>query len=118
MKTVPERGYFTNPSKSIFILDTLGQEEAARLEFPAEGLVLNLVSGSRYWAWAHGVIVLGKISRRHLQSAYAGLDMLLQLECQYLQMTVPRVGTLMCPIEEGPKREILPSAIWGGGYQR
>ena len=64
-----------------------------------EGLVLNFVVGSRYlgaylgpqeeldaWvkpqveAWAHGVRVLGKISLRHPQSAYAGLGILLQLE--------------------------------------
>ena len=41
-----------------------------------------------------------KIARRHPQSDYAGLGMLLQSEWQYLQMTVPEVGTLMCPIEE------------------
>ena len=51
-------------------------------------------------AWAHRVRVLGKISQRHPQSAYAGLGMLLQLKRQYLQRNVPRVGTLMVPIEE------------------
>ena len=59
-----------------------------------EGLDLNFVSGSRYlgeylgprdqvevWvkpqleSWAHGVVVLGKIARRHPQSAYAGSGM-------------------------------------------
>ena len=59
-----------------------------------EGLNLNFVSGSQYlgaylgpqaeleaWvkpqveAWDHGVKVLAKISRRHPQSAYAGLGM-------------------------------------------
>ena len=66
----------------------------ARREFAPEGLDLNFVSGSRYleaymgpegelaaWvkpqveAWAQGVRVLGKIYRRHPQSAYAGLGM-------------------------------------------
>ena len=70
-------------------------------DFLAEGLTLNFVSGSRYlgaylglqaeleaWvkpqveAWAHGVKVLVKIFRRHPQSAYAGLGMLLQSEWQ------------------------------------
>ena len=82
-------------------------------------LALNFVSGSRYlgaylgpqeeleaWvklqveAWAHGVRILGKISRRHPQSANAGLVMLLQLEWQYLKSTFPGVGTIMGPIEE------------------
>ena len=31
-------GYLPKPAKSLFILDTLGQEEAARREFAAEGL--------------------------------------------------------------------------------
>ena len=79
------------------------QEEAAKKEFSLEGLTLNFVSGSRYLgaylgpqdqldasvkpqveAWAHGIKVLGKISLRHPQSAYAGLGVSLQLEWQYL----------------------------------
>ena len=84
----PEWGYSPEPAKYLFILDTLGQEEAAKQEFAKEGLTLNFVSGSRYlgaylgpqaelevWvkpqvdAWAHGVRVLAKISRLHPQSA-------------------------------------------------
>ena len=71
----------------------------SRLEFAVEGLDLKFVSGSRQlgvylgpqeelaaWVkpqveeWAHGVRVLGKISRRHPQSAYSGLGISLQLE--------------------------------------
>ena len=114
------------------ISDTPGQEEAEKREFAVEGLTLNFVSGSRYlgaylgprdqlegWvqpqveAWSHGVIVLGKIARRHPQSAYAGLGMSLQSEWQYLQRTVPGVGTLMGPIEEA-LREKLSSPLFGG----
>ena len=77
---------------------------------------MNFVSGSWYlgaylrpqeeleaWikpqmvSWAH---VLAKISQWHPHSAYTGLGMLLEIEWQYLQMTVPGVGTLMGPIEE------------------
>ena len=119
MKRGPERGYFPETAKSLFILDTPGKEEAAIREFAVEGLVLNFISGSRYlgaylglqeeleaWvkpqveAWAHGVRVLGKIARRRPQSAYASLGMLLQLKWQYLQRTVPGVGPMMGPIEE------------------
>ena len=48
MRRRPDRGYFPEPAKSIFILDTPGQEAAAKREFAAEGLTLNFVSGSRY----------------------------------------------------------------------
>ena len=98
----------------------------------AEGLTLNFVSGSRYlgaylgpqaeleaWvkpqmeAWANRVKVLAKISQRHPQSAYAGLGMFLLSEWQYLQRTVPGVGTLMGHIEEA-LREKFPPSLFGG----
>ena len=81
MKRRPDRGYFPETAKSLFISDTPGQEAAAKMEFEKEGLDLNFVSGSRYlgaylgphaeleeWvkpqveARAHGVKVLAKIS--------------------------------------------------------
>ena len=102
------------------------------MEFAAEGLIINLVIGSRYLgaylglqeefkvqvkpqvkAWAHGVINLGKISQRHHQLAYARLGILLQLEWQYLQRNVPRVGTLMGPIEEALREKLFPT-LFGG----
>ena len=92
-----------------------------------EGLVLNFVSVSRYlgsylgpqvqlevWvkpqveAWSHGVRVLDKISRQQPQSAYSCLVMLLQSEWQYLQSTVPGVGTLMGTIEEAIGEKFPP----------
>ena len=59
-------------------------------------------------AWAHVVRVLAKIARQHPQSAYAGLGILLKLECQYLQRTIPGVGTLIGPIEEALKGNFFP----------
>ena len=101
-------------------------------EFEAEVLALNFFSGSRYmgaylgpqeelatWvkpqveAWSHGVKVLGKTSRQHPQSAYDGLGMSLQLKWQYLQKTVPGVGTLMGSIEEDLRKTIF-SALFRG----
>ena len=77
-----DRGYFFEPDKSLFILDTPRKEEATRQEFATEGLELNLFSGSSYLGaylvpqedlvaqfkpqvetWAHGVRVLGKITQ-------------------------------------------------------
>ena len=75
----PYWGYFPEPVKSLFILDTPVQEVVAGIEFEAEELALNFVSGSRYlgaylvpqeelaeWvkpqaeAWTHCVSVFGK----------------------------------------------------------
>ena len=44
----PDRGYFHDPSKSLFILDTPEQEEAVSQEFVVEQIELNFLSGSRY----------------------------------------------------------------------
>ena len=132
MKRGLDRGYLPELAKSLFISDTPGQEAAAKREVLAEGLTLNFVRGSRYlgaylglhaeleaWvklqvkAWAHGMKVLAKIARRHPQSDYAGLGMWLQSEWQYLQRTVPGVGTLMGPIEEALRENCFPS-LFGG----
>ena len=47
MERGPDRGYFLETAKSLFILDTPGQEEAAKRGFSKEELCLNFVSGSR-----------------------------------------------------------------------
>ena len=134
MKRGPDQVYFPELAKSLFILDTPGQETAAKREFLLEGLTLNFVSGSRYlgaylglqaqleaWVkpqvevWSHRVKVLAKIARRHPQSAYAGLGITLQSEWQYLQRTVPRSWHSDGSHRGGPKRENFPLAIRGGG---
>ena len=108
MERGPEQGCFYKPAMSLFISDKPGQEEASRRECAVEGLVLNFVTVIRYlgaypgkqeelvlWvkpqveSWEHGVRVLVEINQRHPQPAYAGLGMLLQLEWQHLQRTVP-----------------------------
>ena len=48
VKRGADRGYFPNPVKSLFILDTQGQEDTEKIEFSVEVLTLNFVSGSRY----------------------------------------------------------------------
>ena len=132
MKRWSNQRYFPKPAKSLFILDTLGQEEAARREFSVEGLTLNFFSGRWYlggylglqedleaWvisqveAWAHRVRVLGQIARRHPHLDYSGLGMTLQLEWHYLQRTVPGVGTLMGPIEEAIREKLFPTLFRG-----
>ena len=96
--------------------------------------MLNFVSGSRHLgaylclkeelvAWvkpqvesrAHGVIVLGKISRQYPQLDNAGLGISLQTKWQYMQSTVPIVCTLMGTIEEVLIEELFPALFGRGG---
>ena len=64
-------------------------------------------------AWAHGVRVLGKISLRHPQSDYSGLEILLQIEWQYLQSTVHGVDNMMGPIDEPLREKFFPALFRG-----
>ena len=64
-------------------------------------------------AWAHRVRFLDKIAQRHPQSDYSGLGVSLKLEWQYLQRTVPVVGTLIGPIEEALRYKLFPALFRG-----
>ena len=55
MKRGPDGGYFPEPDKPLFISDTPGQEEAARREFVAEGIILNFISVSIYLGYYLGL---------------------------------------------------------------
>ena len=48
MKRGPDRGYFPDLAKYLFISNTLEQEDAVKSEFVLEGITLNFVRGSRY----------------------------------------------------------------------
>ena len=132
MERGPDRGYFPNPAKSLFVSETPRQEEATRGKFAEEGIELNFVSRSCYiWAyigpqeeleawvkpkleaWVHRFRVLVKMARRHPQLAYAGLGMSLQLQWQYLQRTVPGVGNMMGPNEEALREKFFLRYPWG-----
>ena len=68
---------------------------------------------SQVEAWSHRVRVLGKISKRQPQSAYAVLGMPLHFYWNYLQKNVPRVDTLMGPIEEALREKFFPALLRG-----
>ena len=93
------RGYFPEPSKSLFICDSTDKEKTVKKEFEAEGLRANVVPGSLYlgacvrpaedrdaWVrlqvekWEEDVRYLEKYAKQHPQTVYAGLGMLLQLD--------------------------------------
>ena len=64
-------------------------------------------------AWAYRLRILAKIAKQYPQSAYAVLGVSLQIEWQYLQRTVPGVGTIMSPIEDVLREDFFP-ALFGG----
>ena len=98
-----EQGYFPDPTKSLFIAINVEDKEAAIREFDWEVLNPNYLDGSQYlggylgpraeleeWvspkveACDHGVCTLAKIANWYPQLVYSGLEVLLQLEWQYL----------------------------------
>ena len=121
----PDQGYLPEPDKYIFIPDKPDEKEATKSN-------LNYVDGRRYlWAflgpndeiyewvrpkaeaWSQGVRTLAKTVNRYPQSAYAILGMLLQIKWKYLQRNVPGIGSLMGPIEDSIRYDLLP-ALFGG----
>ena len=128
----PEQGYFYELSKPLFIAENPKEKEVMRQEFEQAGLNLTYVDDSKYlgaylgtmeeieaWvrpkveAWAHRVHKLAKIAKCYLQLAYASLDMSLQLDCQYLQSSIPGVGTIMGSIEDALRKAFFPELVVG-----
>ena len=68
-------------------------------------------------AWAHRFRTLAKIAKWYPQLSYAGLEMPIQIEWQYLQRTVPRVDTLMGPIEDALREAFFSALFCTGGDQ-
>ena len=64
-------------------------------------------------AWSQGVHTQARISKRYTQSAYADLGMSLELKWQYLQRTVPGVGTMIGPIEDALREDLFPTFFGG-----
>jgi hypothetical protein len=123
----PERGYFPEPAKSIFICSPDDREAAAT---GLEAFNFKYHDGHRYvggflgtdealsqWLapkiqqWVKGVESLAKVARRYPQTAYAGLAMSLQQEWQYLQRVIPDCGEAFEPIEEAIRMVFLPALL-------
>ena len=127
----PEQGYLPDPDKSLFTADNREVEEAVMRKFDQSGLNFKYVGEKQYlaaylgpreeieeWmrpkveAWSHGVRTIAKISKRYNQSAYAGLGMSIHIKLQYLQRTVPALGTMMGTIEYALRDALFP-ALFG-----
>ena len=113
-------------------MNALGQEEAAKREFVAEGLVLNLISGSRYlgaylgpqeeleaWVkpqvevWSHGVRLLDKNIPTAPPVGLCRLWYVVANQVSVPAKYCPVVGTLMGPIEEALRETFFPALFWG-----
>ena len=62
-------------------------------------------------AWSHRVHNLAKIAKLYPQLHCTGLGISIKPEWQYLQRTVPRVRTLMIPIEESIREILFPELL-------
>ena len=90
----PARGYFSEPTKSILVV---AERNVPQAKAYFRGMEIQVVTGSRYlggfvgeretegpWVqkkvagWADSVRTLAGVARKHLQSAYAGLQKSLQ----------------------------------------
>ena len=61
----------------------------------------------------HRLRILARIAKRYPQSAYVSLGVLIQMEWQYLQRTVPWVGSLMGTLEDALREAFFPT-LFGG----
>ena len=60
-----------------------------------------------------GVQAIAKVAKRHPQTDYDGLGMLLQLKWQYLQRNLPVVSAPMEPIDTALKEAFFTALFWG-----
>ena len=101
----PARGYFPDPTKSIFVVS---EQNVPRAKEYFRGMGVQVVTGSRYlggfigeretedqWiqakveGWAESVLTLDRVACKHPQSAYAGLQKSLQQEWAFVQRVTP-----------------------------
>ncbi len=123
----PERAYFPEPTKSIFVCSPDDREaaEARLVQFQFEfhdgyryvGGFLGSDTAQSAWLapqkenWVQGVVSLAQVAKRHPQTAYAGLTKSLQQEWQYLQRVVPDCGAAFQPVEDAIRTVFLPALL-------
>ena len=65
--------------------------------------------------WAESVCTLAGVARKHLQSAYAGLQKSLQQEWTFVQRLTPGIGDVFGPVEEDIEKAFFPALFEGVG---
>ena len=59
--------------------------------------------------WTESVEILAGVSRKHPQSAYAGLQKSLQQEWAFVQRVTPGIGDAFRPVETALKENFVPA---------
>ena len=112
----PPRGYFPEPTKRILVV---APRNVARVEEFFCGMGIKVVMGNRYlggfvgesetekrWltrkvmGWADYVETLVGVSRKHLQSTYAGLQKSLQQDWAFVKWVTPSIVNTFGPVEK------------------
>ena len=125
----PWYGYIPKPEKSWYICKSQDEEEARRA-FDARGLTIGYSRGQRYlggfvgndatktaWLeescekWAAAVSTLAKVAVKWPQTAYAGLNFVLQNQWQYAQRVVMDTGAFFDPVERALREEFIPALL-------
>ena len=65
--------------------------------------------------WAESVETLAGVSRKHPQSAYAGLQKSLHQEWAFLQQVTPCIGDAFGPVEKALRETFMPDLFNGMG---
>ena len=127
----PARGYYPKPTKSILVV-ALGN--VARAEEHFRGWGIKVLTGHRYlggyigdkeaesrWlaekikGWTEPVEILARVSRKHLQSAYTGLQKSLQQEWAFVQRVTIGINNAFRPVEMALKETFVPALFEGLG---
>ena len=125
------RSYCPEPTKSILVV---APRNVAREEELFQGIGIQVVTGHRYlgefkgdgeaekrWLadkitrWAESVETLAGVSRKHPQSAYAGLQKSLQKEWAFVQWITLGIGDAFSPVEKALRETLVPDLFEGLG---
>ena len=125
----PPRGYFPEPTKSILVVPPRNVAQSEELFW---GIGIKVVMGHRYiggligeseaekrclagkvTGWAESVETHAGVSRKHPQSACAGLQKSLQQEWVFLQRVTPGIGNAFGPVEK-VLRDTFVQALFEG----
>ena len=122
-------GYFTQPATSWYVCKA-EDEAIAREEFTNLGLTIRFSPGQQYlggffgckeckdaWLtdscnkWAAAVGTLAKLADRLPQTAYSGLNFVLQNQWQYVQRVILDTGAFFEPVERALRQEFIPALM-------
>ena len=75
----------------------------------------NIWLAGKVTGWAESVETLTGVSRKHPQSAYAGLQKSLHQEWSFVQQVTPSIGNTFGPVEKALRETFVPALFEGMG---